>query len=44
MRHLITGLLLLGLAACAERSGVGVSGPYVGGSVGGNIGQGARIR
>ncbi len=44
MRHVIAALLLLGLAACAERSGSGVSGPYVGGSVGSNIGQDARIR
>ncbi|MDI3307412.1 MAG: hypothetical protein QJR07_21160 [Acetobacteraceae bacterium] len=44
MCHLIAALLLLGLAACAERSGVGVSGPYVGGAVGGNVAQGARIR
>jgi len=44
MRHLLTALLLLGLAACAEHSGQGASGPYVGGAVGANISGDARIR
>ena len=43
MRHAIAALLLLGLAACAERAD-GVSGPYVGGAAGGNVHEDTRIR
>ena len=40
---LLVALLILGLAACAERSG-GISGAYVGGAVGGNAREDARAR
>ena len=36
MRHLFTVLLLLTIAACAERQR-GTSGAYVGGGAGGNV-------
>jgi hypothetical protein len=42
MRHAAALLLLLTLAACT--GGGGVSGPYVGGAVGGNLREDARLR
>jgi hypothetical protein len=38
MRHLFAALLmLLAVAACAERTRGGASGAYIGGGVGGNV-------